>query len=358
VLVAVSALAMVGRTVRAQDLARLEARADSLLRQWRLAQRVADLVDSLEAARAGAGRDTVRSGSLRIVTSPSPLPLQAAADLAWPAVDSLLGDAASRLADRPYVLIPWDPDTAVAPPTIRAGIGVRWDLDALAVRDLLWANLPLDLDGPLIAWLGGPGLRPSSHPARQREAAYVELVTAPSTAMRACFLGDLGSCRGVLDLGGPTDALDRWYPTPSERRTLAAGPLGGFFGRGGREGTLRACLAGADSACANLLRSLPGGTLTRPLGHAGRDTFLKLALQLGGRDSYLRLVADPGAPIVRRIEASAGMSVDSVIARWRSSILASRPTPVSTSGFGWWIGLGWAAVFAGCALRSSRWRVG
>jgi hypothetical protein len=347
-----------GASLPAQNLDSLQARADSLLREWRSAEAFADLVDSLEGVRARARSDTIRAGSLRIITSPSPLPVKEAAELAWPTLDSLLGNASSRLADHPYVVIPWDPDTMVAPPTIHAGIPARWDLDATALRDLLWASLPLELDRPLTVWLGGPGLRPSPHPARQREAAYLELVTAPSTAVRQCFLGNLRSCRAVLDLGGPPDPLDRWYPTASERRLLATGPLGDYFSRGGSAGAFRACLAGADSACSDLLRSLPQGTLMRPLGHPGRDTLLKLALQLGGRNAYTRLVADPSTPLAARLEAAAGTSADSLVARWHASVLASRPAPVTLPAFAWWVALAWTAVFAGGALRSSRWRVG
>lgn len=357
-LLALALLTTVGPALWAQDLDRLQTRADSLLREWRLAQAFADMVDSLEGARARARRDTIRAGSLRIITSPSPLPLREAAALAWPAIDSLLGSAASRLADRPYVVIPLDPDTAVAPPTFHAGIGVPWDLDAVALRDLLWANLPQNLDPSLVAWLGGPGLRVASDPGRQREVLYVELVTAPSTALRRCFAGDLGSCRGVLDLGGPPDALDRWYPTALERRALVAASFGGVFGGSGYGGTFRACLAGADSACAVLLRALPAGTLGRPLGYSGRETFLKLALRFGGRDAFTRLTAHPDAPLAERLEAAAGASVDSLIAHWRTTILASRPAPVTLPPFVWWIALAWTAVFALCALRSSRWRLG
>jgi hypothetical protein len=341
----------------AQDPDSLQARADSLLRVWHAAQAFADLVDSLERARAADRRDTVRAGGIRIITSPSPLPVREAAELAWPALDSLLGNAASRLTDHPYIVVPWDPDTAGAPPTIHAGIPVPWDLDALALRDVLWANVPLELDGMLTAWLGGP-VRLWRHPERQRESAYLELVTAPSTAARGCLMGDIQSCRAVLDVGGASDPLDRWYPSAGERRVLAAGPFGHYFDRGATAGAFRACFAGADSVCSDLLRSLPAGTLARPLGHPGRDALLKLALQVGGRDAFTRLAADSAAPLADRLEAAAGVSTDSLVARWRTSIIASRPAPVTLPTFAWWVAIGWAAAFAGCALRSSRWRLG
>src|SRR5438034_8936657 len=59
-------------TLSAQDVPRLQARADSLLREWRRASAVADMVDSLNHTRAAGGTDTIRVGALRIVTNPSP----------------------------------------------------------------------------------------------------------------------------------------------------------------------------------------------------------------------------------------------------------------------------------------------
>src|SRR5438309_1064763 len=62
----------------AQDstLVRLRHRADSLAREWRQADAVADLVDSLERERATSWKDTIRVGALRILANPSPLPLR------------------------------------------------------------------------------------------------------------------------------------------------------------------------------------------------------------------------------------------------------------------------------------------
>src|SRR5437762_7435304 len=65
-------------TLSAQDVPRLQARADSLLREWRRASAVADMVDSLNHARAAGGTDTISVGALRIVTNPSPARLREA----------------------------------------------------------------------------------------------------------------------------------------------------------------------------------------------------------------------------------------------------------------------------------------
>ena len=50
------------------------------------------------------------------------------------------------------------------------------------------------------------------------------------------------------------------------------------------------------------------------------------------------------------------MSIDSLAARWRSEILASRPAPVSLPRGGPWIALWWAAFFAaGATKRAAAW---
>src|SRR5207302_1188043 len=109
-------------------LARLERRADSLARAWRQAGAVADVVDSLERERAGIGRDTIAVGSLRIIANPSPLPLRAAAQRAWPVIDSLYGDAARALEQRPIILHAYDPDTTVPREAHYVGIEAPWDM--------------------------------------------------------------------------------------------------------------------------------------------------------------------------------------------------------------------------------------
>ncbi len=119
-----------------------------------------------------------------------------------------------------------------------------------------------------------------------------------------------------------------------------------------------ACAAGADTACEALLRRLPTGSLPGPLGAQARTTLVRVAMAMGGRDAYRRLVADPRAPMADRIASAANATLDDVMARWRQAILLSRPPSVALP---WWavsLALGWAAAFGVCALRSSRWRLG
>jgi len=340
-----------------QSLARLHARADSLAREWRRANAVANAIDSLERVRALAGRDTIRVGALTIVTNPSPLPLREAAARAWPVIDSLYGAEAHQLEQRPYAIVPVDPDTTVQRPPIQSGIEITWDRDVASLTWLLLANVPIGRpDTGWQNWLGGPVLPPIQADV-QRAGVYVQLVTAPSQAARRCFLGDLSGCRDALDLVDTADPLPRWYPSAPERRSLVLKSFGSYFDRETQRPALQACARGSDSACTQLLHSLPPGGLPKPVTYDARATLANLALRLGGREAYHRLVASAGRPIADRLVSAASVPVDSLLSRWRAEILAARPRPVTLPARGVWVVLGWTALFTACGLRSSRWRV-
>src|SRR5437879_5351298 len=131
------------RGLTGQDLPRLQARADSLAREWRHATAVADAIDSLERARVFVGHDTIRVGALTIVTNASPLPLREAAARVWPLIDSVYGDDARQLEERPYVIVPVDPDTTVEPPPTHRGMAIPWDQDVAYLTRLLLSNVPV-----------------------------------------------------------------------------------------------------------------------------------------------------------------------------------------------------------------------
>jgi hypothetical protein len=354
----VASVACVG-TAPAQDtlVTRLRTRADSLVREWRQASTFADLVDSLERARAGEGRDTIAVGALRIVTNPSPLPVRQAAARAWPAIDSLYGSVASDLARRPYIVHAVDPDTAVRKPSFHFGLEVPWDLDETSLVTMLLANVPVAPADPALAdWLG-TSLRPAVRAGQDRVAVYVQLVTAPSAAARNCFLGDVSWCEDALGLGDGATALQRWYPSAAERRSLVTRSFADFFNQGATAAPFRACAGGSDADCIGLLRVLPGSALPKPLGYDARATLTHFALRLGGRDAYRRLLANPSAPIADRLSAAAGTSLDSLVARWRAQVIAGRPATVFLPAWAFAVALGWTTFFAVCGLRSSRWRV-
>ena len=353
-------IALAAGRVAGQSVERLQARADSLLREWRRANALADMVDSLNHARTAGGTDTISVGALRIVTNPSPARLREAAARAWPVIDSLYGTEARQLEQRPFFIAPYDPDTTSPKPTLRGAIQVPWDKDVASLATMLLTTVPIGRpDAALQNWLGGPVV-PIVHPVQARAAVYAQLVTAPSQVARNCFLGVMNDCRNALTLAQARDTLEQWYPSAAEQRALVFKSFAEFLtfsDHGAHKPALQSCRAGSDSACSELLRSLPPGALPRPLTYDARAALVQIALRLGGREAYHRLVATPGKPIADRLAGAAGVSVDSLVSLWRSEILAARPAPVTVPPWGPWAALGWTAVFAVCALRSSRWRV-
>src|SRR3989442_15848715 len=170
----------------------------------------------------------------------------------------------------------------------------------------------------------------------------------------------MSDCRAALALVDSPDPLGQWYPRAAEQRALVFKSFPEFLPfsyHGAHKPALQSCRAGSDSACRELLRSLPPGALPRPLTYDARAALVQLALRLGGREAYHRLVATPDEPIADRLAGAAGGSVDSLVSLWRSEIVTARPAPVTVPPWGPWAPLGWTAVFAVCALRSSRWRV-
>ena len=338
-------------------LTRWRNHADSLLRTWREAQVLADLADSLERERATVGRDTIAVGYLRIIANRSPLPLREAAERAWPAIDSLYGTAAAVLIQHPYIIRAVDPDTGVRRSILHVGMELPWDLGVADLTRILLTSVPAPaFDAGLAEWLGGP-LRPSQRALEDRAAVFMQLVTVPSAAVRDCFLGNIGRCKDVLQLSDSTGLLEQWYSTPAEREALVTESFAGYFERGATALSLQGCRQHRDEECTTLLRSLPPGTLPRPLGNAARTLVLHEALQAGGRDAYQRLVAKPTAPMSTRLADAAGMGIDSLVVRWRTAAVQARPAALTLP---WWASvaaLGWVGFFGFCALRSSRWRL-
>src|SRR5437773_11288838 len=165
------------QSLSGQDVPRLQARADSLVREWRRASALADMVDSLDHARAAGGTDTISVGALRIVTNPSPARLREAAARAWPVIDSLYGSEARQLEQHPYLIAPYDPDTTSPKPMRRGAIQVPWDKDVASLALLLLITVPIGRpDVALQSWLGG-SVVPISHPVQARARVYLTLVT-------------------------------------------------------------------------------------------------------------------------------------------------------------------------------------
>ena len=341
-----------------QDLPTLRRRADSLAIAWREARMLADLQDSLKRNAPPPNMERVQAGALTVLADPSDLPLERAARDAWTRIDAFYGPAALTLAGRPLALRVLTPGQTRAP-----GAGERWvlatdDLDAAELTQLLVRNAPLPpVDRALHGWLTTP-LLPPGDGRRELSAVYVDLVTTPSVVGRDCFRGDLGACRVALSLTPATRPVLDWWNADDRRRLVPVLLESYFLADAARRTLTAACLQqGADSACIQLLESIPPAALPRPLGPLAQLTLTQLALERGGRGAYVRLLADSTAALSDRLVAAGGQPLDSMIAAWHAAVLASRPPRGTLPWLSALLVLGWTGVLATCALQSSRWRL-
>jgi hypothetical protein len=213
------------------------------------------------------------------------------------------------------------------------------------VGNTLMKGLPPEIE----AWSGGqPRISPSRLPWVARE-----LIATPSTAVRRCFRGDLDWCVEALGLNGTDGGWEKWY-TAEERRDYIQGRTRPSGDRTTAiwDGCVRARM---DDACEVFLRDKEP---LIPLSPEARASFLGQALRTGGAGAFLRLRAADGEPLLDRLVAAAGVPQDSLLAAWRSAVLAARPSaraglirsPLSV--------LFWLVLLGALAVRSTRWRLG
>lgn len=346
-----------GSIVDTGIVARLTSHAESLRTAWREADALADLADSLAHRVEPPLLETFRAGPLLVLANPSPLHIQEAADRAWRVLDSAYGVAAGQVASSPVQLMAFDPKRPLPGGGRFAGHPVAWDIEQQDLVNLILGAAAKPRPAARFKeWLVAE-ISPFGDGPRKRAAAYVELVTAPFALSRGCFEGDLTQCALAMGLYGD-DAVGSQYLGPAERRQAVA-----RFGSvlddaySGNAAAYHECLTGGDRACTALLRRLPVRLLPRPLGADSRLALVQLALRLGGRRAFQRLLDASDGPPERAILAAAGVSLDSLLGQWHREVIASRPAPVSVTMGGALTALGWTVLVSALSLRSSRWRV-
>lgn len=325
-----------------------------------------------ERRQAITDTDTLRSGGLTVVSRGAmPRTVVAAVPLAWQRLVARFGERQA---------------TAAAAVEIEATTGPQ--LSALTLRPASAAvNRSAPVRGSVVrlASIGGDSLaeviaavasrrlwegtdsvlrgwRESADPAwslgeMNLEDLYEQLVTSRWIVPRRCFLGDLASCRGLLALDPTLHVLLASY-TPEERELVVGRMAAYASGRVVAE-KIGACLNRHDTAaCAEVLvEAFPEPWSHRgALGPPARQALLALALEMGGPGAFDTLRASAPAPMGERLARTAGVSVDSLVTRWRNVILAARPATVAVTPAGGWTALGWATLLGLMALGSSRWR--
>lgn len=347
---------LVGTTllVTGQDPAVLERRLTQLDALRRQAGMALTRVDSVRQERL----DTIRAGALVVLVRPQHADLvRRGVEMAWWQLDSLYGDAAAILATRPLLFWFQERGGRPIPPQVTSVEAVLGDSASTRVdiaRQVVVGAARIlreKTDTALANWLG-PLLLPATQSTAEAARIYVELVTAPSAAVRRCYQGNAASCSAALGLVDGGDRVTLWFDV-SERRALVSRMTP--MERASRRSAAEACLlAQSDEDCIAVLHTLT--YLDAPLSTEARHSFARATLAAGGRGAYRRLVRSAGRPLSERLAIAARAAPDSIALHWRAAIMAGRPKTVTLASASGWMALGWMLVFGLLALRSTRWR--
>ena len=355
-------------TVEAQSADEYRRRLEILEPQWRAARAS---VDAKEQARRQAARTvTLERGALRLVVDSTLVPLVAGpAEIAARTLEATFGNAVSIVSEHPLA-VRTDVSGRGAD-TIRViRIGTPGRETTIAIGDSLetrhrligalsgariTAALHAALDDSARNWVRA-ALPAGRESAGERERIYVELVTASTGISRRCLDGENLGCRELLGLAPVHDPLVRGH-TAEQRRAAVVARSPQLRVTGYRQEFDRCVADHDDAACTARLRTLPTETFTRSVGSSEmRRSFLRSALDRGGPYAYDRLRSTASLPLDARFAAAGNAPVDTLIAAWRTGILAARParTPITPTAA--LATLGWILAAGALALRSSRWR--
>ena len=350
-------------SAEAQTQAEYRARIEHLVPVWRSVTTEARRRDSIRARELPT--DTVRSGVLRTVADSSLLALaRESASEAQAMITQRFGDETGALQSHLYAL-------TIARPAVRFHPAVDFgEVDATG-KPGYESRLPATVDAVSASW----AMRASEVLTRRLGPAFgewldnaipvdapstaiwvgvrIDLVTSPFRASRRCYAGDIHECARALGVADDPNPIADWF-TLSERQEIIYRDR--YQLGGGKPQEFERCLAhNDDSACLTLGAFIPRRELAPPLGPAARQSLLGLAMTIGGRGSYARMVTAP--PVLSaQLTAASRLPTDSLVARWRARVLTTKAANnTMTPGLAA-MSLFWVAACGGLALGSSRWR--
>jgi hypothetical protein len=362
-----AALLCAGTTADAQ-IRQMELRLDSLAQIATRARNAVQVYDD-SVRRSVRTLDTVYVGSI-VVVSERPIAgqMRAIMPAVMDSVDATIGRAISRVAAFTFRAqvehsVAWrraDTTKEVVVTVIRPdGSQLRaWraPLDSTSIAASLQYAITYSAfaasDPAFFAWAGN-GIPHDTMRASNWADQRVMLVSSSSAVASRCYRGDVPACRTALLLSPGSNPILDWHDSTTRRglvRRHAA--LGRRMDARGAE----QCLAGADVECITLLELLPRVTFHEPAAGALRAGLLRHALATGGAGAIERLLLSNDKDRSARIEAAAGMPMDSVISTWLARV---RTTPGASEDLTFGIAvlsLAWATAIGALSLRSSRWR--
>lgn len=336
-LVVLAPLVAWSASVAAQEpaavLQRMEERLDSM-------QQISDARAS--AAVRASTTDTVVAGGLRIVTSPGFRPIaQASANEAWL---SLVGQFGPSVTARTTIPILQFGTAGAAVPKHADTRQIAIGFEQFAAQ-ALWRTQ----GAQVLSWLRGNVPAGRISPADVGDLA-AELLRTPARPNRACFAGEADACASTLGIRVGTDTLAEWFEPETWPRLadMVSGQLNGL-----ETVARQRCMNQNDlPACRSVLTP---ARVPPPISALGRQYLVQLALESGGPSAFERLTADTGVTIEHRLAAAAGVSTDTLLARWSATL---RAVPRGPAHPGWELLLGfvWSGLLLATVLGGSRWR--
>jgi hypothetical protein len=328
------------------------ARIDSLIPEWRAANRAVLMADSVRRARRLASEqeplDTLVLPAFMIVARHK----QAAETFAaFRAAVRRRGDMLEGIPrDRHVTLL------------------VQWEVDRYRTLELmsgrprhrlvsLYGVNPdrrrrsafSGVDGALVdflspsvrAWLADPNLLNRT----DRAHVYRELATSSSAHARGCFRRDPSACLAALELNDTPDPT-RGYTIPQLQHFVRR--VSSYH-----EAPRATCLQrGELASCLESFKSYGGPPL--PLGRSARASLVMFALERGRKGSLARMAGQSDATPVRALAAAAGMPPEELIRAWRDDVDQHRHVTRAGLPGAALAALFWSLVALLVALRSTR----
>ncbi|HJQ65326.1 MAG TPA: hypothetical protein VJ816_03060, partial [Gemmatimonadales bacterium] len=303
------------------------------------------------------------AGALVVAVAPTAVErTRPAVDSVWRALSSRFGAGAAvvgqaliviQYADQPEGEIPLEQS-----PTPPLYIPNRTAANEIVDLVMGWVSPTVfrSVDARLQEWVPHPYAFTSRGAAStllraNRASLYAELATAPWHSARTCFRGAIRDCRAALGISGTDPVLD-WLDA-ADRRHYVDSYLKYLPVPRTRYDR---CASGDDDECIALTRLAPNQRPSPPLSVTARLLLLALALDAGGPDAFPRLLEHPDRSMDARLEAAAGLPIDSLVAGWRHDVLATHPKTVAADARAAWGAVVWSVLLAIAALRSTRWR--
>jgi hypothetical protein len=344
----------------AQTTSEYAHRVDSLARVWQ--SMVASQPVDMDLV-SGLPTSTIRVGPITVLADSQWVGLaRNVAERLAPLAARTYGKLAERLRDYQFVLR--DKGGVESEASVLSGIVDPAGRERLRGSDYARANdlfvswerktelmLAQEIDTAVASWI--KTTIPIDAPtAATWTDARSALVLSRTPASSDCVHGRIERCSQLLGLVEVSDPAFMLFDAASRQDVIKR--LSPLLRRADAKLFDRCITAKVETACDSLMRSVPPEALPAPAPPIVRQSFVRFALMIGGDGAFDRFIAESNPRA--RIEAATKLRADTVIRRWRETLLDTRTSSTAIDMETGISALAWAALCGALALRSSRWR--